>query len=173
MRRCLAKRAFCDRREPCRTCARAGKSCHRAEGLVPARSRKYRGINRKNSLHQPQKRHYNSDGIQQAVPKRPKFKVEDIIPLPPKPQPMGKPLVWADTRQELCEGVPYFRSYQGGIYFRSDLVRGYLLDAFGAERDFIGSHVVISHGCPILRQLDLTILEAAALPLIRQRIFDL
>ena len=130
-------------------------------------------MNRKNSLHQPPKRYYNLDEIQQAVPKRPKHKVEDIISLPPKPQPIGKPLVWADTRQELCEGVPYFRSYLGGIYFRSDLVRGYLLDAFGAERDFIGSHVVISHGCPILRQLDLTILEAAALPLIRQRIFDL
>jgi hypothetical protein len=73
-------------------------------------------------------------------------KLEEIIHALPKPPPIGKPLVWADTRQELCEGVPYFRAYQAGIYFRSDLVRGYLLDAFGAERDFIGSHVVISHG---------------------------
>jgi hypothetical protein len=67
-------------------------------------------------------------------------------PLPPRPPPKGEPLVWADTRQELCEGVPYFRSYQGGIYFRYEVAFGYLLDAFGADRDFIGSHVIISHG---------------------------
>ena len=63
-----------------------------------------------------------------------------------KPPPRGQPLVWAQYRQELCEGVSYFRSYQGGIYFRNGIVFGYLLDAFGAERDYIGSHVVISHG---------------------------
>ena len=67
--------------------------------------------------------------------------------LPPRPAPRGKPEVWADTRQELCESVPYFRAYQGGIYFRDGVVFGYLLDAFGAERDYIGSNVVISHGC--------------------------
>jgi hypothetical protein len=67
-------------------------------------------------------------------------------PIPLKPAARGQPLVWADTRQELCEGVTYFRSYQGGIYFRYEVAFGYLLDAFGADRDFIGSHVVISHG---------------------------
>ena len=74
-----------------------------------------------------------------------RVKLEEAV-LPPKPAARGEPLVWADTRQELCEGVPYFRSYQGGIYFRYEVAFGYLLDAFGAERDFIGSHVVISHG---------------------------
>lgn len=72
-------------------------------------------------------------------------KVEEIV-LPPKPTAKGEPLVWADTRQELCEGVPYFRAYQSGIYYRNDVAFGYLLDGYGAERDFIGSHVVISHG---------------------------
>jgi len=153
MPRCGVSKQFCNRGEPCGRCLRLGTSCHRAEGLERARSRHYRGTSGKARPDQPPKRHYNSDGIQQAVVKRPKFKVEDIILLPAKPQPIGKPLVWADSRQELCEGVPYFRSYQGGIYFRSDLVRGYLLDAFGAERDFIGSHVVISHGCPIYANL--------------------
>jgi hypothetical protein len=70
-------------------------------------------------------------------------KIEEEIYRPP---PIGEPSVWADTRQELCEGVPYFRSYHGGIYFHDNVVFGYLLDAFGAERDYIGSHVVISHG---------------------------
>jgi len=66
--------------------------------------------------------------------------------VPERPPCIGFPLVWADTRQELCEGVTYFKSYQSGIYFRHDIAFGYLLDAFTAERDFIGSHVVISHG---------------------------
>lgn len=69
---------------------------------------------------------------------------EEVLPL--RPEPIGKPEVWAQFRQELCEGLPYFRSYQGGIYFRNGVVFGYLLDGFGAERDYMGSHVVISHG---------------------------
>jgi hypothetical protein len=73
--------------------------------------------------------------------------VEEEV-LVPKPPVIGEPLVWADTRQELCEGVPYFRAYQSGIYYRNEVAFGYLLDAFGADRDFIGSHVVISHGYP-------------------------
>ena len=42
--------------------------------------------------------------------------------------------------------MPYFRAYQGGIYFRHDVAFGYLIDAYTAERDYIGPHVVISHG---------------------------
>jgi hypothetical protein len=117
--------------------------CGRDAGLVPARPRHYRGETKlaRQSLPLPSL----PRPVQQHVKKQ-RLKVEEIVYAPPKPPPIGKPLVWADTRQELCEGVPYFRAYQSGIYFRSDLARGYLLDAFGAERDFIGSHVVISHG---------------------------
>ena len=75
-------------------------------------------------------------------PPRPR-KVEIIEAKPPA---RGRPLVWADTRQELCEGLPYFRAYHAGIYIKNDVAFGYLLDAFGSDRDFIGSHVVISHG---------------------------
>jgi len=75
-------------------------------------------------------------------PPRPR-KVETIEAKPPA---RGRPLVWADTRQELCEGLPYFRAYHAGIYIKNDVAFGYLLDAFGSDRDFIGSHVVISHG---------------------------
>ncbi len=76
--------------------------------------------------------------------------------VPERPPCIGFPLVWADTRQELCEGVTYFKSYQSGIYFRHDIAFGYLLDAFTAERDFIGSHVVISHGSPPFPQIPCT-----------------
>jgi hypothetical protein len=63
-----------------------------------------------------------------------------------KPPPSRVPPVWADTRQELCEGLSYFKSYQSGVYVKNGIAFGYLLDQFGAERDFIGSRVVISHG---------------------------
>jgi hypothetical protein len=129
---------------PCQRCARAGESCGRDNGLITAKPRRVRGANKIARPTLPP--HRPSPRPVQQPKKKQKVKVEEIIPVPPKPQPIGKPLVWADTRQELCEGVPYFRAYQSGIYFRSDLARGYLLDAFGAERDFIGSHVVISHG---------------------------
>jgi hypothetical protein len=32
------------------------------------------------------------------------------------------------SRQELCENLPYFRSYQGGVYFRDGRAHGYLMD---------------------------------------------
>ena len=75
-------------------------------------------------------------------------RTEDIVDIVivPKPSPRGEPLVWADRRQELCEGLTYFRQYQSGIQAKNNIVSGYLLDGYGAERDFIGSHVVISHG---------------------------
>lgn len=30
--------------------------------------------------------------------------------------PSKKPLVFAESRQELCESLPYFRSYNSGVY---------------------------------------------------------
>lgn len=42
--------------------------------------------------------------------------------------------------------MPYFRAYQGGVYFRNEVAMGYLVDAFGAERDYVGGYVVVSHG---------------------------
>lgn len=38
-----------------------------------------------------------------------------------RPNSIGKPQVWAETRQELCEGVPYFRSYQSGLYMHNNV----------------------------------------------------
>jgi hypothetical protein len=74
--------------------------------------------------------------------------ITDMV-VPVKPSPRGKPSVWADKRQELCEGLIYFRQYQSGIQARNNIVSGYLVDGFGSDRDFIGSHVVISHGYPL------------------------
>jgi hypothetical protein len=81
------------------------------------------------------------------------------------PGPRGAPFAWAESRQELCESLPYYRAYHSGCYatsakftsaiqkHKSDIVRdcvpfGYLLAGFGSSRDVWkhGGRVIISHG---------------------------
>ncbi|OCF32380.1 hypothetical protein I316_06050 [Kwoniella heveanensis BCC8398] len=64
------------------------------------------------------------------------------------PKPTVDPPVWAESRQELCEALPYYRSFQSGLYMHARVAFGYLLEAYPAPRD-IWAHngkVVISHG---------------------------
>ncbi|TYJ58787.1 hypothetical protein B9479_000623 [Cryptococcus floricola] len=72
-------------------------------------------------------------------------------------KPKERPPVWAESRQELCEALPYYRSFQSGLYMHSKVTFGYLLEAFPAPRDAWASNgrVIISHGggqciCPKL-----------------------
>ncbi|KAI8825113.1 uncharacterized protein EV422DRAFT_246233 [Fimicolochytrium jonesii] len=58
----------------------------------------------------------------------------------------ASPAVWCETRQELCEGTPYFRSYQSGLYHLDGIAKGYLIDGFAAERDVWAGKVFVSHG---------------------------
>ncbi|KAK4047680.1 hypothetical protein OIO90_006109 [Microbotryomycetes sp. JL221] len=60
----------------------------------------------------------------------------------------GKPPIWSIGRQELCESLPYFKSYQGGHYDFNERCFGYLLDGFGAANDVCtaGGRIIISHG---------------------------
>ena len=39
-------------------------------------------------------------------------------------------LDFTQTRQELCEGLEYFRSWEGGVYQSKGIARGYLLDGY-------------------------------------------
>lgn len=39
------------------------------------------------------------------------------------------------SRQEVCESFDWFRSYQSGVYFMKDMVKGYLLSAFSSRCD--------------------------------------
>lgn len=65
-----------------------------------------------------------------------------------KPRLPRYPPIWAESRQEICECLEYFRSYQGGVYSKNDVVKGYLLGAFAASRDlfFHDGKLIISHG---------------------------
>ncbi|WVQ79028.1 hypothetical protein IAT38_001120 [Cryptococcus sp. DSM 104549] len=69
-------------------------------------------------------------------------------PSPKGPKPLNRPPVWAESRQELCEALPYYRSFQSGLYMYGRVAFGYLLEAYPAPRD-VWAHngrVVISHG---------------------------
>ncbi|RPD54737.1 hypothetical protein L226DRAFT_612942 [Lentinus tigrinus ALCF2SS1-7] len=73
-------------------------------------------------------------------------------PLPP-PQISKRPLtaqppIWAKSRQEVCESFDWFKSYQGGVYFKDDIARGYLLGGYYASRDLLArdGRLIISHG---------------------------
>jgi hypothetical protein len=61
-----------------------------------------------------------------------------------KPEPSGQPEVWADGRQELCETLHYFRSWQGGGYTHDGLAWGFMFDDNSHPRDYMDSNVVIS-----------------------------
>jgi hypothetical protein len=61
------------------------------------------------------------------------------------------PDIWAESRQELCESLQWFRSYQSGVYFSQGHVKGYLLGAFSARYHALG-HMFIrgrDSDCPI------------------------
>ncbi|KAH9942478.1 uncharacterized protein BXZ73DRAFT_97887 [Epithele typhae] len=70
------------------------------------------------------------------------------LPSLPKPPLLVQPVVWARSRQEVCEAFDWFRSYQGGVYFADNIVKGYLLSAFSSARDMFhrGGRLIISHG---------------------------
>ncbi|GAA5967421.1 hypothetical protein JCM11641_000543 [Rhodosporidiobolus odoratus] len=60
----------------------------------------------------------------------------------------GRPPIWAEGRQELCESLEYYKSYQGGHYDLQERCLGYLLDGFPSASDRCeqGGRVIISHG---------------------------
>ena len=61
-----------------------------------------------------------------------------------KPEPVGKPEVWAEGRQELCETLHYYRGYQSACYATGGFVRGFMYDKVSHDRDYIDSDVIIS-----------------------------
>jgi alkylated DNA repair dioxygenase AlkB len=60
------------------------------------------------------------------------------------PKPQSRPEVWADSRQELCETLQYFRAYHGGSYTTGGFARGFLFDKSAHARDYMDSTVVIA-----------------------------
>ncbi|KAH9036924.1 hypothetical protein EDB84DRAFT_1156137 [Lactarius hengduanensis] len=51
-----------------------------------------------------------------------------------------QPPIWAQSRQEVCESLDSFRSFQGGVYQIHDMVKGYLLGGHSSSGKLIISH---------------------------------
>ncbi|GAA5821172.1 hypothetical protein JCM11251_004499 [Rhodosporidiobolus azoricus] len=60
----------------------------------------------------------------------------------------GRPPIWCQGRQELCESAEWFKSYQGGHYDLQERCLGYLLDGFPSANDRCEDQgrIIISHG---------------------------
>ncbi|KAL5507322.1 hypothetical protein ACEPAH_6778 [Sanghuangporus vaninii] len=60
----------------------------------------------------------------------------------------ARPLVWAKSRQALCETTTWFRCYHGGVYFSDGKAHGYLLGGYSSQRDKFhhDGRLIISHG---------------------------
>jgi hypothetical protein len=65
-------------------------------------------------------------------------------PLASKPDPIGRPEVWAPGRQELCETLPYFKSAHSGCYANGGTVYAFMFDSAGVGREYMDSDVVIA-----------------------------
>ncbi|KAL7269960.1 hypothetical protein RUND412_007342 [Rhizina undulata] len=170
---CKNTNHFCNRDSPCESCSKAGRACIRDKGLVSALLRGYRisdsGTSISNQIPAPS---VNSDATgadllgtgNGNIPKNPKKRPrtahtsakarEDVIEPEStivkdyqagKPPCIGIPPAWCDSRQELCETLPYFRSYQSGCYHHDGMIYGYLLDGFGAPRDYIDGRIIVAH----------------------------
>ncbi|RPB05055.1 hypothetical protein L873DRAFT_940586 [Choiromyces venosus 120613-1] len=165
---CLKLNVFCDRNQPCSRCQLAGCDCSRKPGWTPANP-KQQPTERSATLpplpEASPSRRLENPSLQDTLatrgrPRKSDVKIKREIKQakkekPPllssmdlqkdKPPGIRKPEVWCETRQELCESLPYYRSYQAGCYGHNGLVYGYLLDGFASPRDYINSKVVISH----------------------------
>lgn len=71
-------------------------------------------------------------------------KLTEREPLASKPLPQGQPLVWADSRQALCETVPYFKMPQSGCHQNDRHVYAFLFDSIGHCREYMDSDVIIA-----------------------------
>jgi len=66
------------------------------------------------------------------------------LPNEEKPEPIGKPSVWAPGRQDLCESLPYYRALKGGGYTSGGFAYCFMFDAESHQRDHFDSDVLIS-----------------------------
>lgn len=60
-------------------------------------------------------------------------------------EPEGNPTVWADKRQQLCETLPQYKSFQSGAYTSNGRLLGFLIDAkVDPKMDRFNDQIVIT-----------------------------
>ncbi|TKA25292.1 hypothetical protein B0A50_06196 [Salinomyces thailandicus] len=65
-------------------------------------------------------------------------------PVASKLAPQGEPRVWADSRQAMCETVPYFKKPQGGCHQKDRHVYAILFDGESHCREYMDADVIIA-----------------------------
>lgn len=65
-------------------------------------------------------------------------------PIASKPAAQGSPEVWADSRQALCETVPYFKMPQSGCHQNDGHVYAFLYDGAVRCREYMDTDLIIS-----------------------------
>lgn len=62
-----------------------------------------------------------------------------------KPEPYGRPGIWASKRQALCEALPdHYQAYQSAAYHTGGIVKGFLLDGEPGIRDVFDNEIIIT-----------------------------
>jgi hypothetical protein len=56
----------------------------------------------------------------------------------------GRPPIWSDKRQPLCETLPYYKAYQSGVYSHDGKVYGFMVDKEIGPRDKFEEEIYIS-----------------------------
>ncbi|KAJ6110661.1 hypothetical protein N7486_002896, partial [Penicillium sp. IBT 16267x] len=56
----------------------------------------------------------------------------------------GSPPAWAETRQSLCDAIPWFRALQGSTYQNNGTCYGILIDADCGSRFYIDDEIIIT-----------------------------
>ncbi|KAK1833091.1 hypothetical protein QBC39DRAFT_279594, partial [Podospora conica] len=64
-------------------------------------------------------------------------------PLTPE-NPTLEPPIWSNFRGGICETLPYFKAYKGGLYTHDVLAKGFLIDRQKEVRDHLGAQVIIA-----------------------------
>lgn len=62
----------------------------------------------------------------------------------PDATPKTTRLVWAKTRQALCDALPFFKSHKGGTYSKHNKIHGLLLGGFSEPRDYFSRDIIIT-----------------------------
>ncbi|KAI9884066.1 MAG: hypothetical protein M1823_004156 [Watsoniomyces obsoletus] len=127
---CVESNVFCDRGSPCSSCRLSNKPCCRDPHVTRMVKATPKAVFTFSGLLSPHKSVKKNNVMDHHNDQRPAAR--------------GEPQVWAESRQALCEALPYYRAFQSGAYVTRGYCYGLMADKQAGERDFINEHIVIA-----------------------------
>ncbi|MCJ1433561.1 hypothetical protein MMC27_002924 [Xylographa pallens] len=82
--------------------------------------------------------------VRRTPKKQPETPVQPAVPVLPRPEPHGAPPAWAESRQALCETLPYYRAFNSGAYTSGGLAHGFLLNLDSTAGSLMNEEIVIT-----------------------------